>query len=129
MVRLTKAKIQSLLEDWLESEFSFDSMETLAGRIAALAHAEQHFMLDWVKRSATANVQIGRMFATQALNILTQTNHRSVEAWVQHALDEFDRAGLKAALDALRDDRRFASSAPVHAVVYQVHFVPMRGLN
>jgi len=113
---LNTAEIQPLLEDWLETEFSLHPMEAMAEEIAALAYADQVFILDWVKRTASANVQIGHMFATMAPRILTQMNHRSVEAWVLHALDEVDRVGLKAALDTLRDHGRFVSAGREHAV-------------
>jgi nitric oxide reductase NorD protein len=137
---LTTTEIQPLLEDWLEAEFNLEPMEALAEGIAALAYADQVFMLDWVKRTASANVQIGHMFATQATRILTQTNHRSVDAWVLHALDEVDRVGLKAALDTLRDHGRFVSAGREHAVgaVYDdiagvlrnyVHGLPGRALK
>jgi nitric oxide reductase NorD protein len=113
---LTAAEIQPLLEDWLEAEFTRYPMATLAGEIAALAYADQVFILDWVKRAASANVQIGHMFAIQAPRILTGMNHRNVEAWVLHALDEVDRVGLKAALDTLRDHSRFVRAGREHAV-------------
>ena len=113
---LHAAEIQGLLEDWLEAEFSLFPMEALAAGIAALAFVDQVFVLDWVRRTASANVQIGHMFATQAPRILTQTNHRNVEAWVLRALDELDRVGLKAAIDTLRDHGRFVSAGREHAV-------------
>ncbi len=113
---LNTAEIQPLLEDWLEAEFSLHPMNALSARIASLSYADQIFMLDWVKRSASANVQIGRMFAEQAPRILTRMNHRSVEAWVLYALDELDRVGLKAALDTLRDHERFVIAGREHAV-------------
>ena len=118
---LTTAEIQPLLEEWLEAEFNLHPMETLATEIAALAYSNQVFMLEWVKRTASANVQIGHMFAIQAPRILSQMNHRSVEAWALHALDEFDRVGLKAALDTLRDYSQFVSAGREHAVGVVYH--------
>jgi nitric oxide reductase NorD protein len=118
---LTTAEIQPLLEDWLEAEFNLYPMEALVIEIAALAYSDQVFMLEWVKRTASANVQIGHLFAIQAPRILTRMNHRSVEAWALHALDEFDRVGIKAALDTLRDHSRFVSAGREHAVGVVYH--------
>ena len=137
---MTEAEIQPLLEEWLEAEFNLYPMDELAAGIAALANSDQVFMLEWVKRTASANVQIGHLFATQAPRILTRMNHRSVEAWALHALDELDRVGLKAALDTLRDHSRFVSAGREYAagVVYHdiagvlqnfVHGLPGRPLK
>ncbi len=112
---LTAAEVQPLLEDWLQAEFTLYALQAQAVRIAALGEADQAFVLDWVRRSAAVNVQVGHMFATQAPRILTQANHPSVEAWVLHALDEVDRVGLKAALDTLRDHGRFVAAGREHA--------------
>ena len=112
---LTAAEVQPLLEDWLQAEFTLYALQAQAARIAALGEADQAFVLDWVRRSAAVNVQVGHLFATQAPRILTQANHRSVEAWVLHALDEVDRVGLKAALDTLRDHGRFVAAGREHA--------------
>ena len=117
---LTEVEIQPLLEEWLEAEFNLYPMEALATEIAALPYSDQVFMLEWVRRTASANVQLGHLFAMQAPRILTGMNHRSVEAWALHALDELDRIGLKAALDTLRDHSRFVSAGREYAagVVY-----------
>lgn len=118
---LTAAAVQALLDDWLEVEFTLYDLHAQAAGIAALDAADQAFILDWVKRSAAVNVQIGHLFATQAPRIVTPANHRSVEAWVVHALDEVDRVGLKAALDTLRQHGRFVAAGREHAggAVYQ----------
>lgn len=112
---LTAAEIGPLLDDWLQVEFTDYALHEQAQRIAMLCAADQAFVLDWIQRSAAVNVQVGHMFATQAPLILTEANHRSVEAWILHALDEIDRAGLKPALDTLRDHRRFVASGREHA--------------
>ena len=79
---LTAAEVLPLLEDWLEVEFTLYPLHAQAAGIAALGQADQAFILDWTRRSAAVNVQLGHVFATQAPRILTQANHRSVEAWV-----------------------------------------------
>jgi len=112
---LTAAEIAPLLDDWLQVEFTDYALHDQVARIAALGTGDQAFVLDWIRRSAAVNVQLGHMFATQAPRILTEANHRSVEAWILHALDEIDRVGLKSALDVLRDHGRFVASGREHA--------------
>jgi nitric oxide reductase NorD protein len=112
---LTAAEIGPLLDDWLQVEFTDYALQEQAECIAALRADDQAFILGWIQRSAAVNVQVGHMFATQAPRILTEGNHRSVEAWIVHALDEIDRVGLKFALDTLRDHGRFVAAGREHA--------------
>ena len=50
--RLTVEQVQPSLEQWLEVEFSFLHVETLATSLAVLPRDEQDFLLNWMRRIA-----------------------------------------------------------------------------
>ena len=109
------AEVQALLDDWLQVEFTHFALQEEAAQIAALSAQDQEFVLGWVRRSATVNVQLGHLFAMHAPRVLTPATRRPVEAWVLQALDELDRKGLKAALLTLRHPERFVIPGREHA--------------
>jgi nitric oxide reductase NorD protein len=103
----TAEEIEPLLEHWLEAEFTRHPVEPLAIAIAALSPFEREFTLDWVRRTATVNLQVAHMVARHVPQMLVHTDTRTVEAWIMQAIDACDRDGLKAALEVLRDPQRF----------------------
>jgi nitric oxide reductase NorD protein len=112
---LPAAEVQARLDDWLQVEFTHFALHEEAVQIAALSAEDQEFVLGWVQRSAAVNVQLGHLFATQAPRRLTPATRRPVEAWVLQALDQFDRHGLKAAVQTLRHPDRFVAPGREHA--------------
>ena len=112
---LSAAQIEPLLEQWLEVEFTFVSIGELVQQIAALPRDEQDFLLGWVRRIATTNIQIAHQFARRAIPRLGQMDRRMIEAWVLHALDINDQAGLGAALKVINEVDRFARMRHEHA--------------
>jgi nitric oxide reductase NorD protein len=112
----TAQEIELLLEQWLEPEFTRVSVDDLAKDIAALPDGQRAFALDWVRRAATANIQIGHMVARHVPNMLGHMDERTIEAWILQAMDARDRDGLKPALDILRDPQRFVRLGHEHAV-------------
>jgi len=112
----TTTEIERLLELWLESEFTRITVDDLAGEIALLPDGQRTFALDWVRRAASANIQIGHMVARHVPQMLAHMDQRTIEAWILQAMDARDRDGLKAALDILRDPQRFVRLGREHAV-------------
>lgn len=112
----TVTEIERLLEHWLESEFSRISVDDMAKEIALLPDGQRTFALDWVRRAASANIQIGHMVARHVPQMLAHMDQLTIEAWILQAMDARDRDGLKAALDILRDPQRFVRLGREHAV-------------
>jgi nitric oxide reductase NorD protein len=99
--------ILALLDEWLETEFTFIIANALAERLAAFSRREQDFLLDWTRRVASTNIQLGFEFAQGAANLPEPIDRPLLEAWAIHAMDKYDRAGLNPALAVIRDIRRF----------------------
>jgi nitric oxide reductase NorD protein len=104
---LTADDIHARLDEYLETEFSFIRSDELAPLVLALAPAEQAFVLDWTRRIASTNTELAHQFVRRAPQVLKAQEPRVIEAWALHAMDVYDRAGLRAALEVIQDVERF----------------------
>ena len=112
---LPVAEVLARLDDWLQVEFTHYALQAQAAQIVGLGPEDQAFLLGWIQRSAAVNVQLGHYVATHAPGLLTPETRRAMEAWLLQALDEFDRSGLKAALETARHPERFVVPGREHA--------------
>ncbi len=56
---------------------------------------------------ATTNIEVGYQFAIQVVSALEALERRTIEAWALHAMDCYDRSGLRPALAVIADIDRF----------------------
>lgn len=105
---LTVFEITELLEGWLEADFSFRKVGPTAEKLAALPVAEQEFILDWVKRVASSNLEVAWQFARRAPALIGRMDRRVMEAWVLGACDVYDRLGLRHCLTVMEEADHFA---------------------
>jgi nitric oxide reductase NorD protein len=103
------------LEACLEVEFNFFRIEPLVETLSALPRETQDFVVDWVKRAASAHVQIGYEFASHVVPALDRLERRVIEAWAVHAMDTYDRQGLRPALEVVREVDHFVAHAHARA--------------
>jgi nitric oxide reductase NorD protein len=101
-------QITQLLEGWLEADFSFRKVGPTAQKIAALGSDEQAFILDWVKRVASSNLEVAWQFARRAPELIGRMDRRLMEAWLLGACDVYDRHGLRQALTVMEEADHFA---------------------
>nr|VFK39247.1 MAG: nitric oxide reductase NorD protein [Candidatus Kentron sp. SD]VFK44091.1 MAG: nitric oxide reductase NorD protein [Candidatus Kentron sp. SD] len=106
---LTAERIASILDDCLQAEFTFYDTGKPARLLATLSHDDQAFAIDWARRIASTNVELGFRFANMAPGILRRMDHALIEGWVLRAMGEYDCAGLRPALAALEDIDLFMS--------------------
>jgi nitric oxide reductase NorD protein len=106
--RRTTQEITELLEGWLEADFSFRKVGSTAEKLAALPVAEQDFILDWVKRVASSNLEVAWQFARRAPALIGRMDRRVMEAWVLGACDVYDRLGLRHCLTVMEEADHFA---------------------
>jgi nitric oxide reductase NorD protein len=112
---LSAEQISHALELWLEVEFTFIQVGDLAASMAALPREDQDFLLGWVRRIATTNIQIAHQFALRAINRLAHMDRSMIEAWALHAMDTFDRAGSSPAFKVISELDNFAQLSHEHA--------------
>lgn len=105
---MNAADITLLLEDLLEADFSFRKVGATATVLATLPEAEQHFLLDWVKRIASTNLEVAWQFTRRAPALIGRMDRRLMEAWAVGACDTYDREGLRQALQVLEEADHYA---------------------
>lgn len=103
------------LETWFEVEFTFLHVNEIAESLSRLPREEQDFFLNWIRRISTTNIQISYQFAVRATAGLTHLDQRVIEAWALHAMDTYDRAGLRAAIEVIEDVDHFVHLRHAHA--------------
>ncbi|MCP4996387.1 MAG: nitric oxide reductase activation protein, partial [Gammaproteobacteria bacterium] len=85
-----------------EVEFSFRNTAEPAASIARLPLARQKYLLDWSRRVASANTELGFQYSCHAVAALSSMQPEMVEAWALHAMDIYDREGLRPALAVIQ---------------------------
>ncbi len=104
---LTAQEIEQQLDNLLDVEFSFLKTEGPAAILAELERQEQDYIITWVQRVASTNIQLAYQFINHAVEALDSMDKRIIEAWALHAMDTYDQAGLHKALAVIRDVHNF----------------------
>lgn len=99
---MTAAELESRLDEIMEVEFSFRNTSGPAESIARLPLAQQKYLLDWSRRVVSANTELGFQYSCHAVDALSSMEPEMVEAWALHAMDIYDREGLRPALVIIR---------------------------
>ncbi|HFE48919.1 MAG TPA: nitric oxide reductase activation protein [Chromatiaceae bacterium] len=97
------AGIQSLLDTWLETEFTFRDTDALTHQLLALSPRDRQFVLTWTQRVASTNLELAYQFARLSDKTLASMEPEVIEAWIQHAMDQYDRTGLAAAMKVVNE--------------------------
>jgi nitric oxide reductase NorD protein len=109
-------EITARLDVYLDVEFSWLKTERVAPTLATITREEQEFILNWVRRIASINVQLAYVFINQAVAVLDRMDRETIESWALHAMDTYDVSGLKAALDVVRTADEFVERSRERAV-------------
>lgn len=116
MQALSCEQIVSRLDHFLEVEFSYRDTEPAANQIALLDTAQQHYIINWVERIASTNIELAYQFANRVPDMLQTTDQSTIEAWVLHSMDVYDRQGLHRAVEALLKSDEFLLRSHERAV-------------
>nr|VFK57793.1 MAG: nitric oxide reductase NorD protein [Candidatus Kentron sp. UNK]VFK69181.1 MAG: nitric oxide reductase NorD protein [Candidatus Kentron sp. UNK] len=108
-MRLTAEQIIPILDECLQAEYTFYDTGRLARLLETLDDEDQAFVIDWVRRIASTNLEIGFRFANMAPQVLGRMEHKLIEGWVLQAMGQYDCVGLRPALAALEDIDLFMS--------------------
>lgn len=109
------AEICQILDEVLQAEFTFLKTEQPARVIAELPRTEQDYILNWVKRIASTNIQIAYQFITRAIDGLESMDKKTIEAWGLHAMDMYDKSGLHAAMEVMKNLDSFVQDSHARA--------------
>jgi nitric oxide reductase NorD protein len=116
MHSLNRDQIISTLDRILEVEFSFRDTHPAAEQISHIELDIQHYVLDWVERIASTNIELAFQFANHAPEMLNTTDQSTIEAWALHSMDIFDRKGLYKALEVMQESDEFMQRSHERAV-------------
>ncbi len=105
--QLTRVEIERLLDQWLETEFTFHNVGPVARALCRLTRDDQDFVLDWIRRIASTHITLAFRFAQRAPDLLKRLDRRAIEAWAVHLCDTYDRAGMYAAIRVADEVRGF----------------------
>lgn len=105
--QLDAAEIQRLVDQWLEVEFTFLNTDALCRALAALPEKNRRFVLTWIERTASTNVELAFQFARQSERVLALMDEHTIEAWLQYAMDQYDRSGLRPAIEVINQVEDF----------------------
>jgi nitric oxide reductase NorD protein len=105
--QLTAKEIEERLDAVLDVEFSFLKTAGPAAVLARLERQQQNYILDWVQRVASTNIQLAYQFITQAVDALDSMDKRIIEAWALYAMDTYDQTGLHKALNVIQNVHNF----------------------
>ncbi len=103
--------INGFLEKHLDVEFSFLKTEEPAEVIAHLPREDQDFILSWVQRVASLNIQLAYQFITYIIDAVAQVDKKIIEAWLLHAMDVYDQKGLYPAREVITNVERFIANS------------------
>ncbi len=95
---LTRKEIEALLDEWLETEFTFHQVGPVARALCRLSRDDQDFVLDWIRRIASTHITLAFRFSQRAPELIQRLDRRAIEAWALHLCDTYDRAGMYAAI-------------------------------
>jgi nitric oxide reductase NorD protein len=111
----TADELTARLEKAFDVEFTFHKVDKLVDILVPLDQDTQEFILGWVERIASTNIQISYEFTRRVVEALDRLDRRVIEAWAVHAMDTYDRVGLRPALEVLHKVDDFLDHAHAHA--------------
>jgi nitric oxide reductase NorD protein len=119
-IPLTAEQMEERLDEFLVSVLS--SRRTAAGVAQILATCEreaQEFVLHWVKRMLSSHPELAYQFANHATQALNLMDRESIEAWLIHAMDVYDKKGLYSAISVLQQVESFSQQRKKSGLVLE----------
>jgi nitric oxide reductase NorD protein len=101
--RLFEHELEEKLDALLFASPSHRSIERLAAQLEPLPRKHQDLVLHWAGVAAQTYAEIGYLIATLAPKAFERLAEKEFEAWVIAGLDTYDKEGLRAAMETLRD--------------------------
>jgi nitric oxide reductase NorD protein len=101
--KLFAHELEEILDAFLFASPSHRSIERLSEMLEGLPRKQQDFVLRVARGAAKTNTELGYLIATLAINALERLDENAFHDWVIAGLDIFDKKGLRAAVETLRD--------------------------
>src|SRR3990172_7161348 len=109
---LTAGELEARLDESLDPVLSSRrTAAALAKALAEFARAQQDFVLRWVDIIAKTNAEMAYQFAARAPEAFHLMSAPTIEAWIIHAMDVYDKQGLYPGCTAFGQAPSFAPAA------------------
>jgi len=116
--RLTLVELKARLDDIFYLDISTGrSYEPLLDALVLLPRSKQDFALHWGKVATSTNLELGYLVIELAPSALKTLTPALAERWVIAALDDYDRAGQRAAVERLCRVDAFAHASERRGVM------------
>jgi nitric oxide reductase NorD protein len=107
--RLFEHELAERLDTLLFASPSHRSVKKLAAVIESLPRRHQEVALHWAGVAAQTDAEMGFVIVLLAPQVLERFGEDGFEAWVRAGLDTYDKAGLCAATQGMRDLEGFSA--------------------
>ena len=108
----TAAELEARLDESLDPVLSSRrTAAALARRLAEFERGQQDFVLHWVDIIAKTNAEMAYQFAARAPEAFRLMSAPTIEAWIIHAMDVYDKQGLYPGCTAFGQVQSFAAAA------------------
>lgn len=112
MPALTAPELNTLLDALLNPVLSSRrTARALADALAPFTRGQQEFTLRWTEIIARTNYEMAYQFVAATPAALATLDTANAEAWIIHAMDTYDRAGLYLGGEAFKNFSAFADRA------------------
>lgn len=109
---LTVQELEEHIEKYLDPVLS--SRRTALGpaqSLLDLTRSQQEFVLHWISVTVKTNSEMGYQFAAYAAQALRLMDAKSVEEWLIHAMDTYDKRGLYPGCAEIQAVERYAQQS------------------
>jgi nitric oxide reductase NorD protein len=106
--KLFEHELEERLDQLLFASPSHRSVTRLASGLEALPRPQQDLVLHWAGVAAQTYAEIGYLIVSLAPKAFEVLDAEGFEAWVLAGLDSYDRQGLRAAMELLRNLEAFS---------------------
>jgi nitric oxide reductase NorD protein len=106
--KLFEHELEERLDQLLFASPSHRSVTRLAAGLEALPRSQQDQVLHWAGVAAQTYAEIGYLIVSLAPKAFDVLDAEGFEAWVLAGLDSYDRQGLRAAMELLRNLEAFS---------------------
>ena len=103
--KIIEQRLDELLDAVLSSRRTTGEPATA---LAEFSRKQQEFTLSWLSVISKTNSELGYQFIRHVPQALTQMDPATIEKWIIHAMDVYDRLGLYPASEALAELEGFA---------------------
>ncbi len=105
---LTAEEMEERLKEYVEAVLSSRRTATQAAQqLATFDRKQQEFVLHWVAVVAGSNSEMAYQVATLAPLAMQHLDQQGIEAWILHAMDQYDNKGVIAGISIIQDIEQF----------------------